>query len=66
MWEDQEDEWSKEIEEAHPVVSGSHDTYLKAMKMVENRHSKAALVDLVNWLLVKLERQSQRTDYLDE
>lgn len=53
-WEDQRDEWTDKINEAHPTRSGSHDEYATAMQMVGHRHSKGALVELVNWLLVKL------------
>jgi hypothetical protein len=51
-WEDKDDEWSKAIDAAFPTRSGSHDQYSMAMKMVGNRQSKSALVELVNWLLV--------------
>jgi hypothetical protein len=42
------------IHAAHPTRSGSHEEYETACKMVGNRHSKAELVNLVNWLLVRL------------
>ncbi len=48
------DEWTKMIKAAHPMRSGSHDEYAMAMKMVGHRHSKRALVELVNWLLLEL------------
>lgn len=51
LWQDTEDEWSDAINAAHPMCNGSHETYAIAMQMVGNRHSKAALVELVNWLL---------------
>ncbi len=54
MWQDAEDQWSKEICDAHPTRSGSHDEYRMAMQMVGHRHSKGELVALVNWLLVRL------------
>jgi hypothetical protein len=50
-WGDRSDEWSKRIAAAHPMETGDHVTYIKAMEMVGNRHSKGALVELVNWLL---------------
>ncbi len=53
-WEDVADEWTKMIKAAHPMRSGSHDEYAMAMKMVGHRHSKRALVELVNWLLLEL------------
>jgi hypothetical protein len=52
-WGDKQDEWSRRIHDAFPTNSGSHDTYGVAMKMVGNRHSKGALVALVNWLLLE-------------
>lgn len=51
-WEDKGDEWSEAIDAAFPTRSGSHEQYAIAMKMVGNRYSKSALVELVNWLLV--------------
>ena len=53
-WDDVEDRWTPEIKAAHPTRSGAHDEYAEAMKMVENRHSKGELVNLVTWLLVRL------------
>ena len=53
-WEDVRDQWSDAITAAHPTRSGSHDEYGVAMQMVGHRHSKGALVALVNWLLVRL------------
>lgn len=50
-WDDKPDEWSAAIEAAHPIRSKAHDAYATAMKMVGNRRSKGALVDLVCWLL---------------
>lgn len=43
-----------EIHAAHPAESNSHDTYMEAFRMVGAKRSKFALVDLVNWLLVRL------------
>ncbi len=51
QWGDRRDEWSACIDKAHPMNSGAHDAYLKALEMVGNRHSKGALVSLVCWLL---------------
>lgn len=53
-WDDVDDEWTERIDASHPVTSGkteAHNAYAKAMKMVGNRHSKQALVELVCWLL---------------
>ena len=43
------------IKAAFPTRSGRHDTYREAMRLVGDRHSKGALVALVNWLLIRLE-----------
>lgn len=55
-WGDEDDGWSREIDAAHPMRSGSHEEYGIAMQMVGHRRSKHALVRLVNWLLVRLKR----------
>lgn len=52
-WEDREDEMSDAITASHPVNSKRHDTYQQAMELVGNRHSKGALVALVNHLLIQ-------------
>lgn len=39
------------IRAAHPTRTGRHDLYAEAMRMVGAKHSKRALVELVNWLL---------------
>lgn len=56
--EDREDKYTEAINAAHPLKTKRHDLYELAMEMVGNRHSKAALVNLVNWLLS--ERQAPR------
>lgn len=43
------------IRDAHPLRTGRHDLYAEAMRMVGAKHSKGALVELVNWLLWRLE-----------
>lgn len=53
-WGDREDKWTKRINAAHPIVSGSHGAWQLATDMVGNRHSKRALVELVNWLLTEV------------
>lgn len=60
IWDDKPDEWTAAIDEAFPTRSGSHEAYATAMRMVGSRRSKGALVALVNWLLVRLERQVPR------
>lgn len=43
------------INDAHPVESGRHGTYMEAMRLVGDRHSKSSLVAMVNWLLTRVE-----------
>lgn len=42
-----------EIQAAHPARTGNHERFQRALELVSARHSKGALVDLVNWLLTK-------------
>lgn len=52
LWHDEkQDQWSPEIEAAHPMKTGAHAEYAMALEMVGNRRSKGALVALVCWLL---------------
>lgn len=44
-----------QIKAAHPTRTGRHDLYAEAMRLVGERHAKAELVELVNWLLYRLE-----------
>lgn len=55
-WEDRPLPEDKAIYDAFPTRSGSHEAYVEAMRLVGARHSKGALVALVNWLLVELDR----------
>lgn len=43
-----------EIAAAHPLVSGRHEEYAEAMRLVGAKKSKGALVELVTWLLVRI------------
>jgi len=43
------------IAAAHPMHSGRHDLYGEAMRLVGARNSKAGLVELVTWLLLRAE-----------
>ena len=55
-WMDEEDQFTKRVIAAHPMISGDadrHERFALAMEMIRSRHSKYALVDLVNWLLTK-------------
>lgn len=44
-----------EILAAHPLKTDRHDLYMEAMRLVGAKRSKYALVDLVNWLLHRIE-----------
>lgn len=59
-WADRPDQWSEQVAEAHPLKTGNHAAYERALEMVGNRHSKGALVELVCWLL-----QQRPTDEAD-
>jgi hypothetical protein len=54
MWEDLPLPEDDAIKAAHPLRSGRHDLYAEAMRLVGERHAKAELVELVNWLLVEI------------
>lgn len=56
------------IKQAHPLVTGKDETYTEALRMVGAKRSKYALVDLVNWLLSRIEqveheRNARHNDY---
>jgi hypothetical protein len=53
-WSDVSDEWTEAIQAAHPIRSQSYDEHAVAMQMVGHRRSKGDLIELVNWLLVRL------------
>lgn len=48
------------IAASHPLRSGRHDLYAEAMRLVGAKHSKGALVALVNWLLNEREKAGSR------
>jgi hypothetical protein len=43
------------IKAAHPLRTGRHDLYQEAMRLVGERHAKGDLVELVNWLLSRID-----------
>jgi hypothetical protein len=45
----------EQIEAAHPLITGRGDLYVEAERMVHAKRSKYALVDLVNWLLARID-----------
>lgn len=64
---DREDEWTATIRAAHPMQSSDpkrHDHYQTAMDMVRNRRSKAALVDLVCWLVSRATKAEAKAEEL--
>lgn len=54
-WGDQPLPEDPAIAAAHPLRSGRDDLYMEAMRLVGARRSKAALVELVTWLLLRAE-----------
>lgn len=54
------------IRAAHPMQTNRHDLYAEAMRMVGAKRSKHALVELVNWLLFRIEVCSVRRVGKDE
>lgn len=53
-WGDRPLPEDKAIHDTHPTVTGNHGIYMEAMRMVGAKRSKGALVDLVNWLLWRI------------
>lgn len=47
------------IKAARPTRSGRHDLYQEARRLVGAKRSKFALVDLVNWLLHRVEKAKE-------
>lgn len=47
------------IKTVHPLRSNRHDLYQEAQRLVGAKHSKQALVELVNWLLHRVEKAKQ-------
>jgi hypothetical protein len=63
--DDAYDQWTPLIDAVHPMNGGSCEHYTTALEMVGNRHSKYALVELVNWLLIEQAKtQKQLADAL--
>lgn len=53
-WHDYDDEWTPQIDAAHPVNTKSNDEHWAcALDLVGSRRSKGSLVDLVGWLLAE-------------
>jgi len=56
----------EEIKLAHPIRSGRHDLYAKAQELVSAKHSKFALIELVTWLLLRLDKAEKNAAELSE
>jgi len=63
-WDDLPLPEDKAIEKAHPVLTGRHDLYEEARRLVGARRSKDALVNLVNWLLAEKDEAVQESGIL--
>jgi hypothetical protein len=66
-------QWTKEdqplpedskIEATHPTKTNEHQVYAEALRLVGAKRSKYALVDLVNWLLIRLEVHERQNRFL--
>jgi hypothetical protein len=55
----------EEIEASHPVITGRHELYDEAMRLVGARHAKGDLVDLVTCLLTRIEKAEARVVELE-
>jgi len=61
-----EDEYTQKISKAHPLETGDHVTYSKAVELVSNRHDKYDLVDLVNCILQEKATQADEIKRLSQ
>ena len=59
-WDDAPQPEDEAIRAAFPTRTGKHSTYEEAMRLVGARHSKGALVALVNWLLAERDELLER------
>jgi hypothetical protein len=62
VWSDAPQPEDEAIRAAFPTRTGEHGLYGEAMRLVSARHSKYALVALVNWLLSKVDGASKLLD----
>lgn len=58
-WDDRPLPEDEAIKAAHPLRTNRHDLYQEAQRLVGAKHSKFALVELVNWLLHQVENAKQ-------
>ncbi len=59
-WLEGEVELTRAIDAASPVLTGRNDLYEKATEMVEYRHSRSSLINLVNFLLSEIDKRSDK------
>jgi hypothetical protein len=67
MWPTEEDKPLPEdaqISDAHPLRTNDHKTYAEAVRLVSAKHSKYALVDLVNWLLWRISIPKKQKEWV--
>jgi hypothetical protein len=62
MNEDVDDECTIAIDAAHPINTGDHERYRRASELVDNRHSKQSIINLVNWLLTCVAEKKEQAD----
>lgn len=55
--DDMPDQYSDDIDAAHPTQTKRYDLDRIAREMVTKRRSKGALIDLVRWLLTRLDEK---------
>lgn len=65
-WDDKPLPEDERIKAAHPTRTGRHDLYAEAMRLVGARHSKGGLVELVNWLLARIDDLEDTLDGIPE
>lgn len=64
-WDDKDLPEEDLIKAAHPLKTKKHYLYAEALRLVHAKHSKYALVDLINWLLFDMEQLKARVAELE-
>lgn len=60
LWEDSKTPEDEAIKAVHPVRSGRHELFQRAQELIHPRRSKYALVEMVNWLLHRIDDAEQK------